>query len=303
MNPQGFNYVVVSPVKDEERYIGATIDSVTRQTVKPSRWIIVDDGSTDRTSEIIATRTKDLSWVTVVTVQRGAPRFLGLPVMAAFMRGYVFVESEPFEFVVKLDCDLELPSDYFEKLLAKFREDKSLGIGSGVYLEENDRGWEAVVMPEYHAAGASKVVRADCYRQIGGFVLSPGWDTVDEIKARALGWKTSHFEDLAFRHLKPEGSGSGYFRTSLKCGEIDYLSGAGWCFVAIKSLHRMVVGRPILLGGLALMTGFLMALFTGRPKLVSPDEAKLYRQLLNRRMWESFRTFGKRLQIRVWSYN
>lgn len=297
------SYVIVSPVKDEENYIETTIKSVVRQTVKPSRWIIVDDASRDGTAGVIRRYTEKFPWIEVLSLHRDSKRRLGFAEVRAFTCGYRLIENVPHDFLVKLDCDLELPPDYFERLIARFRDDERLGICSGIYLEKNGRGWMAARLPDYHAAGASKVMRADCFKQIGGFVLCPGWDTVDEIRARAMGWKTCHFKELSFYHLKPEGSGSGYLRTSLMHGEIDYLTGAGACYVLLKSCHRMIVGKPILLRGLGLIAGFLKAFILRKPMLASAREAKLYRQLLHRRMVEGIRRIGKKLPRRVWSGN
>ena len=292
-------YVLVSPVKDEEKYIETTIKSVICQTVRPARWIIVDDASRDGTPGIIRRYTEKFPWIEVLRLDRDSKRRIGFAEVRAFACGYRLIENVPHDFVVKLDCDLDLPDDYFENLITRLCEDERLGICSGIYLEKNSRGWVPARLPDYHAAGASKVMRAACFRQIGGFVLCPGWDTVDEVRARAMGWKTCHFKEIPFYHLKPEGSGSGHLRTSLMCGEIDYLTGVGAHFVLLKSFHRMTVRKPILLRGFGLIAGFLKAFMLRKPKLVSAHEAKLYRQLLNRRMVEGIRRIGRILPRRV----
>jgi len=296
-------YVIVSPVKDEEKYIETTIKSVICQTVKPARWIIVDDASRDGTPGIIRRYTEKFPWIEVLRLDRDSKRRLGFAEVRAFACGYRLIEDVPHDFVVKLDCDLDLPPDYFEQLIARFGDDERLGIASGIHLEKNGRRWVPGRDPGYHAVGASKMLRSECYRQIEGFLLCPGWDTVDEIRARARGWKTCHFKELSFYHLKPEGSASGYLKANLMCGEIDYLTGVGAHFVLLKSLQRMIVGKPILLGGLGLIASFLKAFMLRKPKLVSTHEAKLYRQLLNRRMVEGIRRIGKILPRRVWSGN
>jgi len=296
-------YVIISPVKDEEKYIETTITAVIRQTVRPWRWIIVDDGSRDGTRGILRGYAERFPWITTLEVDREGKRRSPSPIMRAFARGLQSLSGSEFNFIVKLDCDLDLPPYYFEQLLAGFRDDERLGIASGIYLERIGSGWAPVKMPDYHAAGASKMLRAKCFREIGGFILERGWDTVDEIRARALGWKTCCFKELAFYHLKAEGSASGFLRTSLMHGDIDYLTGVNAPFFLLKVLHRMIVVKPRLLAGLATMGGFLRALLLRKPKLVSAREARLYRQLLNRRLAEGFRSIGKRLPRRGWSYN
>ena len=225
---QSLQYVVVSPVKDEARVVESTLRSIVNQTHKPVRWVIVDDGSTDGTLEILR-RYSSHPFIKIIETNRSAPREPGTGVIRAFERGYETVRDLDFDVVVKLDCDLEFQPDYFETLLSRMKRDNRLGIVSGVYREYNDQGgWHVVKMPQYHAAGACKVIRRKCFDEIGGFVCSRGWDTVDEIRAMNLGWKTTHFEDLVMSHLKPEGSGIGSLRTCILHGEVYYKTGGGF---------------------------------------------------------------------------
>lgn len=280
-------YVLISPVKDEEKYVEATLQSVAAQTVKPYRWVIVDDGSRDSTPEILRRYAETYDWIQVVRAERGAARQPGSGVIRAFTVGYDLVAADDFDFVVKLDCDLDIPPDYFERLCGKFLQDESLGIASGIYLEQWNGSWVPIVMPAYHAAGAAKMIRKKCYSDIGGFVPARGWDTVDEIRAVNKGWKTRHFEELPFRHLKNEGSGIGSVRTNMMHGEIYYLTAGGALFFLLKFLHRLYHGRPYLIGGAAMLWGYLRCWVTRRPRLVGDSEARLYRQMLNRRIWNS----------------
>ncbi len=296
-NASKLNYIIISPVKDEEKYVETTIRAVLRQTIRPLKWIIVDDGSRDATSDVIGRYSKECSWISTLRIDRDARRQLGSAEVRAFDCGYRLIEDVAHDFIVKLDCDVDLPTDYFERLISRFQEDETLGICSGVYLERKAGRWQPVKMPAYHASGASKTVRAECFRQIGGFILCPGWDTVDEIKARAVGWKTRCFEDLTFYHLKPEGSASGYLKIAFMCGEIDYRSGLPIPFFFLKVLYRLTAGHPVLLGGLAMLAGFLKALILRRPKLVERSEAKLYRRMLNERIVERISTIATRVRL------
>src|SRR5262249_40789193 len=157
---------------------------------KPLLWVIVDDGSCDRTPEMIRRFATEHDWIRVHTLRRDRDRLPGTGVIHAFRAGLELISNQEYDFIVKLDGDLKLPPDYFERLLKKFHEDQRLGIASGVYLERRDDEWHEIRMPEYHAAGASKMIRAACFEQIGGFVPSRGWDTVDEIHAQTHNWKT-----------------------------------------------------------------------------------------------------------------
>lgn len=277
-------YVVISPVKDEEKHVQLTLQSVVCQSVKPLRWIIVDDGSSDRTAEIIGSYAKEHSFISLVKRPCGQSRQPGSAVVRAFNRGYEVVLGLDYDFIVKLDCDLSFGPDYFERLLEKFDADPRLGIASGIYSETSDGViWEEVAMPSYHAAGASKMVRRSCFEQIGGFIPARGWDTVDEIRAVAGGWHTRHFDELKMKHWKREGSGIGAMRTNFMHGEIYYRTGGSRMFFVLKVLHRFTC-RPLVIGGLALCWGYLRTMFSRQGRLVTLEEARCYQMLLKQRM-------------------
>ena len=281
-------YVLITPVKDEEKYIEATLRSVAAQTLKPCRWIILDDGSRDATPEILRRYAEKYEWIQVVRIERDAKRLPGSAEIRAFAQGYEMTKDEEFDFVVKLDGDLELPLHYFEYLCDKFREDESLGLASGHYLERRKGRWNPIPMPEYHVAGASKMYRRKCYADIGGLEFSSAWDTIDEIRAFERGWTTRHFDELEFYHLKTEGSGVGQFRTNIMHGEIYYLTGGGIAFFLLKLLYRVHRSKPFLLGSLAILWGYLKCWMSGQPTLVSDSEARRYRQMLSRNMRDGF---------------
>jgi poly-beta-1,6-N-acetyl-D-glucosamine synthase len=279
------HYVIVSPVKDEANYVELTLRSVISQTSKPVLWVIVNDGSTDGTAEILHRYAEMHSFIRIVNKTDTGARRPGAGVVEAFNRGYGLLNEEAWEFIVKLDCDLSFGPEYFERLIRRFLADGRLGIASGVYLEMDKAGrWKQIDMPPYHAFGACKVLRRKCFEQIGGFVAAAGWDTVDEIRALARGWETRHFADLQTRHHKPEGSGVGTLKTSKMHGEVYYATGGDPFFLVFKILHRMAAG-PFLVGGMALTLGYLRAMVRRNPRLVSDPEMRCYRRLLRKRLW------------------
>jgi biofilm PGA synthesis N-glycosyltransferase PgaC len=290
-------YLVITPVKDEERYVEHTLRSMTSQTMKPVRWIIVEDGSSDRTPDLIEPFARDYEFIHVVHSPRGQPRQPGPAVIRAFNRGLEEAGrlGIDYDFIVKLDCDLSFDPDYFERLLAEFAANPKLGIASGVYWEAaDDVNWREVEMPAYHAAGASKVIRRGCWEQIEGFIPSRGWDTVDEIRAMSHGWETMHFRDLKIKHWKLEGTGIGKLRTNAMHGEIYYLTGGGFLFFLLKVLDR-AKRRPYFAGALSMFWGYCRTKLSGRPRLVTREEARCYRNLLNARLTGTLR--------RQWSGN
>lgn len=287
-------YIIVSPVKDEERYVELTLQSVVAQTLRPALWVIVDDGSRDRTAEIVRSYIPSHPFIRLVTHPKAGARQTGSAVIRAFNFGYVAVGAVKPDFVVKLDCDLSFGPEYFERLFREFRDDESLGIASGVYLETSGNGsWKPVAMPSYHAAGASKVLRKRCFDEIGGFIEAAGWDTVDEIRAMSKGWRTTHLAELEMRHHRSEGTGIGRLRTSAMHGEIYCLTRGGGIFFVLKVIHR-AMRRPYLIGSMALAWGYLRARWSRKTPLVTAEEAERYQALLSERLHSWTRTLFAR---------
>lgn len=277
-------YIIVSPVKDEARYIRETLDSVVAQTIRPYIWLIVDDSSSDGTELIVQSYCARHDWIRLQINHRSGQRNTGSAEVIAFSLGYEMIRNEDFDFVVKLDGDLRLEPDYFEKLFVEFEKNPALGIASGNYLERHGNGWQPVPMPGYHAAGATKVIRKKCFEEIGGFIDTPGWDTVDEIRAWVKGWRTAHFENATFHHFKNEGSGMGYRKTNRMHGEIFYLTGGTKAFFLGKVAKRIALGRPFLLAGIYMFLGYLRPMIRKQPLLVTREESRLYRKMLRDRL-------------------
>jgi poly-beta-1,6-N-acetyl-D-glucosamine synthase len=292
-------YILISPVKDEERYVETTIKAVLNQTLLPYRWIIVDDGSRDKTPEIVREYAERFDWIRLVTLNGRSGRQPGSGIIRAFNEGYKLLDGVDFDFIVKFDCDIDFPPEYFEQLVGKFNQDERLGIASGMFFELRRGKWVPIRMPVYHANGQTKVVRTQCFKEIGGFVASRGWDSFDEIKAQMAGWKTGHFNDVYFYHLKREGSGIGFIRTSMMLGEIYYLTGGGILFFLLKLTAGIFTTKPFFLGSLMMAVGYLKALLAGRRRLVSKAEARFYRALLNQRIRDAvLRILGLRTRKR-----
>ena len=280
----GNKILIISPVKNEEKYIKHTLDSVTTQTITPIQWVIVNDGSTDSTRSIVEEYAKKHSWIRIVDRQDRGFFEPGRGIIQAFNEGYRARDHDDYDYIIKLDCDLSFDPDYFQRLVEHFDQNEKLGIASGVCYQEEGREWIPFRMPYYHTAGASKFVRRECFEQIGGFIESRGWDTIDEIRAQMAGWETRHFAELRMDHLKFEGAHVGRLKTNAMHGEIFYMTGGGILFLSLKVIDRMFRGHPFILGGSMLFFGFLKPFVLRKKMLVTFEEAKFYRSLLNKRI-------------------
>lgn len=263
-------YVVISPVRDEGDLIERTIQSVVQQTVVPSQWIIVNDGSRDNTGAVLDEYARKYSWITVVRRPDRGFREPGTGVIKAFYGGYALVGVPDWSFIVKLDGDLILAPDYFENCLAEFRADPKLGIGGGIVGHMERGAIHIEYGPHFHVRGATKIYRRDCWEAIGGLLKAPGWDTVDELKANMLGWATRTFSKFPVLQTRPTGATSSLWRNWAKNGRANYVTGYHPLFMLLKCCRR-VCQKPYVIGGVALMYGYLHSYFKKVPRV--PDEA------------------------------
>jgi biofilm PGA synthesis N-glycosyltransferase PgaC len=266
--PEPARYVVVTPVRNEEKHLPGTIASMVGQTCLPLEWVIVDDGSTDATPEILAQAAGRYPWITAVTRPDRGFRKSGGGVVEAFNDGLARVRRDDWEFLVKLDGDLTFGPDYFEESLRRFQAQPALGIGGGVVVREE--GGKLVVDspgdPPFHVRGAVKMYRRACWEQIAPLVAAPGWDTIDEVKANRLGWRTRTFGGLPVIQHKPTGSADGTWKNWFKNGRANYVAGYHPLFMLAKCVAR-AVRRPFLVAGMGLFAGYLTGFFSFQSRL------------------------------------
>jgi poly-beta-1,6-N-acetyl-D-glucosamine synthase len=263
-------YVIVTPARDEESHIERTILAVAAQSVRPAQWIIVDDGSKDRTGEIIDRAAQKYSWIKVLHRPNRGFRQAGGGVIAAFNEGYELIDSKEWEFLVKLDADLSFSPDYFERCFEEFKREPRLGIGGGgIYHLENGT-LKLEPNPNFHVRGATKIYRRQCWEKLGGLVLAPGWDTIDELKANMLGWSTRTFPELKLLHFRFTGAADGAWKDSVKNGFANYVTGYHPIFMLVKCLKRLG-SRPYLTGSIGLAWGYLRGYLKRASRVQDPD--------------------------------
>ncbi len=266
--------LIISPVKDESEYLQRTIDSMAAQTARPATWIIVDDGSSDATG-LIADRAaaEHPSWIRVLHRPPGTGRRVGPGVIEAFYAGLAQVDLKDYDYVCKLDGDLEFGPGYFADLLARFAADPRLGTISGkTHIPVDDRFVLERTGDEF-SHGVAKLYRRECFEEIGGFVHQVMWDGIDCHRCRMLGWKAMSVDDpaLAIKHLRQMGSShKSVYHGRRRWGMGQYFMGTHPLYMFGIAGYRMAE-RPWVLGGLNILVGYLDAWRRRIPRYNDPE--------------------------------
>jgi poly-beta-1,6-N-acetyl-D-glucosamine synthase len=266
MTAKSTSYVVITPVRDEEEHLASTIESMIRQNILPTEWVIIDDGSRDDTGKIIETYANRYPWITAIRRKDRGFRKAGGGVVDAFNDGYRALIGSDWDFIVKFDGDLTFDPDYFDRCFDEFERDPKLGVGGGVicYLVEGKKSVEKA--PAFHVRGATKIYRKACWNGIGGLLPAPGWDTLDEVKANSLGWTTRSFPQLQLIHQRHTGSADGSWATVVKYGRANYICGYHPLFMIGKCIVRFAK-KPYIIGSVGLMYGFVTGYVMRVPKV------------------------------------
>ena len=267
-------YLLISPCRNEAAFMRRTLDSVIAQTVRPALWIVVDDGSTDPTPEILAEYAARHPWIRIVPKPDRGHRAVGPGVIEAFRAGLETVDPAEFDYLCKLDLDLDLPPAYFETLIARMAAQPRLGTVSGKPWYRDARGgWISEKCGDEASVGMTKFYRLACFRAIGGFERAVMWDAIDCHRARRLGWIARSLDEpgLAFEHLRPMGSsGAGVLAGRARHGAGQYYMRSHPLYFVATALYRMT-RPPRVVGGLAMLWGYLGARMRGEARM--PDDA------------------------------
>jgi poly-beta-1,6-N-acetyl-D-glucosamine synthase len=261
------NVLIVSPCRDEEATLERTIACMLAQTRKPDRWIVVDDGSRDRTPEILAQAAARIPWLRVVRRSDRGSRKLGGGVIDAFYAGLESADI-PYDFVSKMDVDLEFGPRYLEHLLARFEGDPLLAAASGKVFRRENGGLVEEFMIDEMVAGQFKFYRRDAFEKIGGFIRELMWDGIDFHRARMLGFRTASLPDPELRiiHLRLMGSSDrSIYRGRLRWGSGQWFMGSAFPYVVASGVFRMRE-RPYLIGGALIIAGYLRSALRREPR-------------------------------------
>lgn len=272
------SYVLVTPVRDEVATIGRTLAAVTRQTIHPAEWVIVSDGSTDGTDELIAAAAREHTWIRLLALPPRQGRSFAAVVQNT-ERGIRAVRCADYRYLGLLDADLDFAPDYFAQVMARFEANPRLGLAGGVVI---DVGQPKDRFPRnrMEVPGAVQMFRRDCFERLGGLVAIPegGWDCLTNVMARMRGYETQLLTDLVVDHLKPRNiSQGGSVRRVWQLGERDYAIGYDPIFEMVKAASRYRES-PFLISSLARALGYCAAAITGRPRVVSDEVVAFIRE-------------------------
>ena len=295
---KSMKYVLVTTARNEEAYIGETIRSVVSQTVLPEKWVVVSDGSTDWTEDIVRESLSDHPWIELLVRPERADRsFSGKA--HAFNEGCGRLRGVSYDVIGNLDADVSFDPDYMERLLEKFGEDPGLGVAGTDYIEGDFHSFRDSYISENHVNGQVQMFRKACFEEIGGYVPYPhgGIDWIAVTTARMKGWKTRSFPDRAFHHLRRMGTeGTSVLGARFHYGKKDYFLGSHPLWQIFRGAFQMTK-KPYVFGGVAILGGYAWAWISRMEKAVSPELQEFYRREQMKRLRElSLRRFFRKLQ-------
>ena len=289
------NYVLISPCRDEADYMRQTLDSIVAQSVRPAKWVIVDDGSTDKTPHILEEYASQHEWIEIVTRSDRGKRAVGPGVIDAFYAGLNSINIDEFSYLCKLDLDLEIPPTYFERVMDQMEATPRLANFSGKpYLREKDGRLTSERLGDENAVGQIKLYRTTAFKEIGGFVRQVSWDGIDGHMCRMKSWiaRSEDSPELRFVHLRQMGSSQhSIWVGRLRWGFGKYFMGSALYYVVAVALYRMFE-KPYIVGGWGILWGYLKAMLSGAPRF----ENKEFRRFLRRFELQSL-LFGKRRTV------
>jgi hypothetical protein len=263
------SYALITPVRDEARHVARTLESILAQTHRPSAWVIVDDGSTDGTWEILSRYAEAHPWIRLIRSDQSGTRARGGRIVQAFQRGRAELAQRPVV-TVKLDGDLYLPPHYFAWVTEVFARVASAGVVGGLGHIFDGSVWTPETGTRHNVIGYAKAYRTDCLDDIGGLQPSMGWDGIDEYSARARGWTVHVLPELPILHFKSRGSEQDWWRARWEEGVGNAFMGYRLDFLLFRVAYRALREYPPVLGGLVLGAGFAWSRLQRRPQVPDP---------------------------------
>ncbi len=299
-------YVIISPIYNEAKYIRKTIESVINQTIKPLLWILVDDGSTDETADIIKEYSIKNEWIHYIFREKICNQTYYSSNVFAILKGYEMfcnmelsnynIEAENLngtqryycKYLAILDSDISLRYNYYEQVLSRMELESELGIASGIYMDRlGYKKYRKSLNDRRSTPKAIMVFRRKCYEEIGGFIPMKygGEDTCACFSARMMGWKTWSFKDIVVIHNKPIGMGhsKNILKIRFHQGFGEYYMASNLLFFILKCIRRCFVEYPLILGGITRLSGYIYAYFCKEKRQISNELIRyIHNEQLNR---------------------
>jgi len=289
------DYVLITPAYNEEGNIERVINSIIAQTILPQKWLIINDGSTDGTDEVIKRYEARNDFIMSLRLKREDVRSYYDHRTCVVLIGYERIKKLDFDFLGVLDADITLEPTYYECILAEFDRNPRLGLASGIYVNKVRGQIRKVVRDpdEISTPGALQMFRRECYEGIGGYIPLKygGDDSLAEIMARMDGWETKHFPQYQAIQYRTTGTSEGthLLVARYRGGQAEYVLGTHPLFALAKSFRRVFLEKPFLLASMARLSGFLSGYYlVGRNREV-PDEVVSFVQ---REQMQRLRTWG-----------
>jgi len=272
-------YVIITPARNEESNLPRLIESVVAQTRRPEKWVIVNDGSTDRTAEIADRAAASHDWIEVVHRPQHLDRSFAAKVQA-FNAGYATLRGIDFEIIGNIDSDVSFKPDYFEILTGKFAASSELGVAGTPFTQDGgyDSGRDSFEGESY-VSGGCQMFRRKCFEEIDGYVPNKagGIDWIAVMKARMKGWKVRCFLDSRYHHHRILGTADkSQFRASMDYGERAYYLGGSPIWHVFRVLYR-IPRKPVFLGSACLLLGYCSAWIRGIERPVKADMIQFHR--------------------------
>jgi poly-beta-1,6-N-acetyl-D-glucosamine synthase len=294
---QESRYVLITPARNEEKYIRGTLESVIHQTKLPERWVIVSDGSVDRTDEIVNSYANKHNFIELIRAgSAGIPgkKDFGSKVLA-FRAGYVRISGIPYEFIGNLDADITFSEDYFERVLDRFGRDDRLGVAGGIVMEPSGSGFAPQATSLNSVCGSVQLFRRQCYESFGGYIpiQMGGVDAAAEIMARMQGWAVETLPDIpVYAQRRVLTGGATIFHTRFRRGLSNYILGYSLLFQFASAMSRFAE-PPAVSGSIVTLLGYVSAMIQRREKALPADVIKFLRSEQHQRLLSTLLCRGR----------
>lgn len=278
-------YVLITPAKNEELFIRNVLESVVSQTLRPLRWIIVNDSSTDRTADIVQEYVAKFDFISLLNVQADSQRTFGRKAIA-FNSGFAMIQNTDFSYIGNLDADISVAPDYFQNIVDELEKDPKLGIGGGIVYTKIGSKFVTGDTTLDSVGGAVQLFRRECFEQLGGYrpLQQGGIDAAAEITARMKGWTVRKFpQNPAWEHRMTGTANNGVVAASFKLGMRFHSLGWGTLFYLIRSIAK-IKRKPYFVGSMVALAGFLYARFRNDPIALPNDVVSYLRREQNQKL-------------------